>query len=70
MTSANEQAGRRIVVVGAGHGGGAVVGFLRQYGFPGSITLVGDETVPPYHRPPLSKAWLKGVVDLPGLALK
>lgn len=61
---------RRVVVVGAGHGGGSVVAFLRQYGFNGSITLIGDEPVAPYHRPPLSKAWLKGEVSTDGLALK
>lgn len=61
---------RRVVVIGAGHGGGFVVGFLRQYGFTGSITLVGDEPVLPYHRPPLSKAWIKGNVDMAGLALR
>ncbi|MCK9285210.1 MAG: FAD-dependent oxidoreductase [Rhodocyclaceae bacterium] len=61
---------RRIVVVGGGHGGGAVVGFLRQYGFAGTITLIGEEPVAPYHRPPLSKAWLKGDVTVDGLALK
>ncbi len=63
-------ANRRVVVIGGGHGGGAVVGFLRQYGFAGSITLVSDEPVGPYHRPPLSKAWLKGAVTVDGLALK
>lgn len=61
---------RRVVVIGAGHGGGSVVAFLRQYGFTGAITLVGDEPVAPYHRPPLSKAWLKGAVTVDGLGLK
>lgn len=59
-----------VLVIGAGHGGGAVVGFLRQYGWRGRITLVGEEPVAPYQRPPLSKAWLKGEVTLEGLMLK
>ncbi|MDY0046117.1 MAG: FAD-dependent oxidoreductase [Thauera propionica] len=61
---------RRVVVVGAGHGGGAVVGLLRQFGFAGHITLVGDEPHAPYHRPPLSKAWLKGETTTEALAIK
>lgn len=59
-----------IVIVGAGHGGGSVAAFLRQYGFSGPITLVGDEPLLPYHRPPLSKAWLKAEADGDSLTLK
>jgi NADPH-dependent 2,4-dienoyl-CoA reductase/sulfur reductase-like enzyme len=33
---------------------------LRRAGFTGSITLIGDETEPPYDRPPLSKDLLCG----------
>jgi 3-phenylpropionate/trans-cinnamate dioxygenase ferredoxin reductase subunit len=43
---------------------------LRQYGHTGPITLIGDEPIPPYQRPPLSKAWLKGEADADSLALK
>jgi NADPH-dependent 2,4-dienoyl-CoA reductase/sulfur reductase-like enzyme len=32
--------------------------------------LIGDEPVPPYQRPPLSKAWLKGEADGESLALR
>lgn len=60
----------RIVVLGAGHAGGSIAGFLRQFGYPGIITLVGDEPIAPYHRPPLSKAWLKGEADAASLALR
>jgi len=59
-----------VVVIGAGHAGGALVGQLRQFGFAGRITLVGDEPHTPYHRPPLSKAWLKGETTTEKLALK
>ena len=51
---------RRIVVLGAGHGGGEVVAALRAGGFDGPLTLVGDEATPPYQRPPLSKSFLLG----------
>ena len=61
---------QKIVIVGGGHAGGSVVAFLRQYGWSGPITLVGAEPIPPYHRPPLSKAWLKGEADAASLALR
>jgi len=61
---------RRIVIVGAGHGGGSLAALLRQYGFGGAITLIGAEELAPYQRPPLSKAWLTGAVGAAGLALK
>src|SRR4051812_7014272 len=60
----------RVVVVGAGHAGGTAAALLRQYGFEGQIALVGDEPIPPYQRPPLSKAWLKGEADEDALSLK
>lgn len=59
-----------VLILGAGHAGGTVAALLRQYGFEGSITLVGQEPIAPYHRPPLSKAWLKDGSDTASLALK
>jgi 3-phenylpropionate/trans-cinnamate dioxygenase ferredoxin reductase subunit len=47
------------VIIGAGHGGAQAAASLREEGFQGRITLVSDERVAPYHRPPLSKAFLK-----------
>ncbi|MEV4418387.1 FAD-dependent oxidoreductase [Patulibacter sp. NPDC049589] len=44
-----------VVVVGGGHGGGTLVGLLRQLGHAAPVTLVGHEADAPYHRPPLSK---------------
>ncbi|WGD51133.1 FAD-dependent oxidoreductase [Bradyrhizobium sp. CB1650] len=60
----------RIVIVGAGQAGGTLAALLRQYGHAGPITLIGDEPIPPYQRPPLSKAWLKGETAAERLALK
>jgi len=60
----------RVVIVGAGHGGGTAAATLRQFGWTGPITLIGDEPLVPYHRPPLSKAWLKGEADSESLALR
>ncbi len=48
-----------IVIVGGGHGGAQLCASLRQCGFLGSITLVSQESCIPYHRPPLSKAFLR-----------
>lgn len=45
----------RIVIVGAGQAGANAASELRRRGFPGSVTLVGDERHLPYERPPLSK---------------
>ena len=59
-----------VVILGAGHAGGTAAALLRQYGFGGPITMVGEEPIPPYQRPPLSKAWLKGEADADSLALK
>ncbi|MFN7263930.1 MAG: NAD(P)/FAD-dependent oxidoreductase [Phenylobacterium sp.] len=58
------------MIVGAGHAGGTLAALLRQYGHAGPVTLVGEEPIPPYQRPPLSKAWLKGEADAESLALK
>ena len=60
----------RVVIAGAGHAGGSAAAMLRQLGFEGSITLIGDEPIPPYERPPLSKAWLKGEASAESLALR
>lgn len=60
----------RVVILGAGHAGGTLAALLRQQGHAGPIVLVGEEPHPPYQRPPLSKAWLKGEADADSLALK
>jgi 3-phenylpropionate/trans-cinnamate dioxygenase ferredoxin reductase subunit len=60
----------RVVIVGAGHAGGSAAALLRASGFEGDILLIGEEPVPPYQRPPLSKAWLKGEADLDSLLLR
>ena len=49
-----------VIIVGASHTGSQLVASLRQNGYEGRITLIGDETVLPYHRPPLSKGFLSG----------
>lgn len=60
----------RVVIVGAGHAGGTAAALLRQAGHAGPVTLIGAEDVPPYQRPPLSKAFLKGEAAFDALKLK
>lgn len=52
----------RIVIVGASLAGLRAAEHLRDAGFVGSLTLVGDEAHEPYDRPPLSKQVLLGQV--------
>lgn len=59
-----------IVILGAGHAGGTLAGVLRERGHTGTVTLIGDDTCPPYHRPPLSKAFVQGKTELDALLLK
>jgi 3-phenylpropionate/trans-cinnamate dioxygenase ferredoxin reductase subunit len=49
-----------IVIVGAGQAGLQAAEALRAGGYAGALLMVGSETHAPYHRPPLSKAYLLG----------
>lgn len=60
----------QIVVVGAGQAGSSLVAKLRKNGYEGGITLIGEESAPPYQRPPLSKAYLLGDMALERLYLR
>jgi 3-phenylpropionate/trans-cinnamate dioxygenase ferredoxin reductase subunit len=59
-----------VIIVGAGHAGGTAAALLRQFGYEAPVTLIGEEPIAPYQRPPLSKAWLKGEADAESLMLK
>ncbi|MBL8226539.1 MAG: FAD-dependent oxidoreductase [Chromatiales bacterium] len=60
----------RVVIAGAGHAAGQTIVSLRQAGFAGSVTLVGEEPYLPYQRPPLSKKFLAGELDVARLLLR
>ena len=60
---------RRIVVVGASLGGLRTAEAIRQAGFTGALTIVGEEPHAPYNRPPLTKAALHDGPDVSALAL-
>ncbi|TPO02248.1 FAD-dependent oxidoreductase [Mesorhizobium sp. B1-1-5] len=48
-----------VVIVGAGHAGVQAAASLREEGYEGPVVLVGDEKELPYHKPPLSKTFIK-----------
>src|SRR4029450_12039770 len=53
----------RIVIIGASLGGASAAIALRDRGYQGEITVIGEEGQLPYERPPLSKAVLIGERD-------
>ena len=59
-----------VVIIGGSHGGSEAAFRLRQGGFAGSIALLSAEPYLPYHRPPLSKAFLAGEVTVESLLLR
>lgn len=48
-----------VVIIGAGHAGSQLAVSLRAEGFSGGITLIDAADALPYHKPPLSKTYLK-----------
>ncbi|MGE0597762.1 MAG: NAD(P)/FAD-dependent oxidoreductase, partial [Hyphomonadaceae bacterium] len=61
---------KRVIIIGAGQAGGEVAQRLRQGHFSGDITLIGEEPAAPYQRPPLSKKYLSGELDMARLLLR
>lgn len=59
-----------VLVIGAGQAGSSLVAKLRNNGFDGQVTVIGEEPVPPYQRPPLSKKYLLGDMELERLFLR
>jgi len=59
-----------ILIVGAGQAAVQTAEALRAGGFEGPVTLLGDEPHGPYHRPPLSKAWMAGEMDAAQLVMR
>lgn len=59
-----------IVIAGAGHAAGQTAVSLRQGKYDGRIVIVGEEPYPPYQRPPLSKKFLAGELELERLYLR
>ena len=59
-----------VLIVGGGQAGAQAAISLRQGGFAGSVTIIGEELDPPYERPPLSKDYLAGDKTAERLALR
>lgn len=60
----------KCIVIGAGQAGVALCAKLRDLGYQGTLTLIGNEASPPYQRPPLSKKYLLGEIKKESLELK
>lgn len=58
-----------IVVAGTGIAGVRAAEVLRQEGYTGALTLIGEEDCEPYDRPPLSKQVLTGKSDIADIGL-
>jgi len=59
-----------VVIIGASHAAAEAISSLRKFGWKGSITLIGEEKELPYQRPPLSKAYYKGEIEVAKLTIK
>lgn len=64
------KAPRSVVIVGAGLAGSRCAETLRTEGFDGQLVIVGDEPMPPYERPALSKDFLAGNRTADSLVLR
>lgn len=61
---------RRVVIVGGGQAALSFAARARQLDADAAITMIGEEPVAPYQRPPLSKAYLAGEMPLDRLTLR
>ena len=60
----------KVLIIGGGHAGANTAFALRKDGFGGEITIISDEDYLPYHRPPLSKDFLKQNIAIEKLGFK
>ena len=60
----------RVIIIGASHAAAQTSVSLRQGGWTGEITVIGDEAVLPYHRPPLSKDFLSGQKSIDDILIR
>ena len=59
-----------IIIIGAGQAGASLAARLRALGYDGPLLMLGEEPVPPYQRPPLSKKYMSGELDLSRLLIR
>ncbi|WJD65122.1 NAD(P)/FAD-dependent oxidoreductase [Pseudomonas kurunegalensis] len=60
----------KVVIVGAGQAAATCAFRLREHGFQGEVTILGEEAVHPYQRPPLSKKYLNGLAPIDDLFIR
>ena len=60
----------RIVIIGGGQAAASAAAKLRALGHAGPLAILTEEAIPPYQRPPLSKAYLLGRMGLDRLLLR
>ena len=60
----------KVLIVGGGHAGANTAFALRKDGFDGEIIITSDEGYLPYHRPPLSKDFLKKNLAIEKMSFK
>src|SRR5688572_18170646 len=61
---------QRVAIVGAGQAAAQAVEILNKRGQEVTVTLIGDEILLPYQRPPLSKKFLAGTLDRDRLLIR
>jgi len=61
---------KSVIIIGASHAAAQTGVSLRQTGWAGGITIIGDEAVLPYHRPPLSKDFLSGEKSIDDILIR
>jgi len=59
-----------VIIIGASHAAAQTSVSLRQAGYSSDITVIGDEPVLPYHRPPLSKDFLSGQKSIEDILIR
>lgn len=59
-----------IIILGAGQAGAALAAKLRALGCAEPILILGEEPVPPYQRPPLSKKYVSGELEFERLLIR
>lgn len=59
-----------VIIIGASHAAAQTSVSLRQGGWNGGITIIGDEPVLPYQRPPLSKDFLSGQKSIDDIIIR
>lgn len=61
---------KSVIIIGASHAAAQTCVSLRQGGWDGKITVIGDEADLPYHRPPLSKDFLSGQKEIDDILIR